>query len=348
MSSACFSGLPLVDGIVGRSPAMLRVCEQIQRIAPYYRVTLIQGATGTGKELTARAMHVLSRRAGGPFVPFNCAAVPDGLFESEMFGHAQGAYTGATKEKEGIFEHANTGTLFLDEISELSPAGQAKLLRVIESGEIYRLGSVNPKRVDLSVIAATNRDLPGMISKGLFRADLYHRLSMLTIRLPRLAERLEDIPLLCQYFLQKCAVEYQKPLRSVSSRALHVLLGYNWPGNVRELQNWIGHACLFSEGGIIDVRDLPQFPASSDSDANPGRQMEWRDEPEEKEAGSSEDKAPSLRPLAVVEIEHILGVLEKVGGNKILAASILGIGKTTLYRKLQELRAAEGIASAAE
>ena len=246
------------EGIVARSPIMLDVFAKIRRVAPHFGTVLVTGATGTGKELVARALHRLSPASASPFVVCNCSAIVESLLESELFGHVKGAFTGATQDKLGVFEYANHGTVFLDEIGELPLTAQSKLLRVLQNHEIQRVGSPAPRIVDVRVIAATNRDLRSMVNEGTFRKDLFYRLAMIEVKLPGLAERREDLPLLERHFLEKFAAEYRKPLSGMTRRAQTRLANYSWPGNIRELENVIGNACMMVDGPVIDVSDLPE------------------------------------------------------------------------------------------
>ena len=246
------------EGIVARSPIMLDVFAKIRRVAPHFGTVLVTGATGTGKELVARALHRLSPASASPFVVCNCSAIVESLLESELFGHVKGAFTGATQDKLGVFEYANHGTVFLDEIGELPLTAQSKLLRVLQNHEIQRVGSPAPRIVDVRVIAATNRDLRSMVNEGTFRKDLFYRLAMIEVKLPGLAERREDLPLLERHFLEKFAGEYRKPLSGMTRRAQTRLANYSWPGNIRELENVIGNACMMVDGPVIDVSDLPE------------------------------------------------------------------------------------------
>jgi DNA-binding NtrC family response regulator len=304
------------EGIVGQSPLMLEVFARIRRIAPHFRTVLVTGSTGTGKELVARALHHLSPSPSGPFVVCNCAAVVETLFESELFGYVKGAFTGATQDKIGMFEYAHGGILLLDEIGEMPLATQAKLLRVLQDQEIQRVGSPVTRRVDVRVVAATHRDLAAEVADKKFRDDLYYRLCMIEIRLPRLADRKEDLPLLERYFLERFSAQYNKPLPRLTHRAQAILGRYSWPGNVRELENVLGHACMMVEGDAVDVRDLPErFQAAVPK-------------------GAGEDS--ELITLEEVQRRHALRVLERVGGNKVQAAEILGVSRATLYRLLAE------------
>ncbi|MCL4523179.1 MAG: sigma-54 dependent transcriptional regulator [Acidobacteria bacterium] len=304
------------EGIVGWSPAMMEVFDRVRRVGPHFRNVLVTGATGTGKELVARALHRLSPAAAGPMVVCNSSAIVETLFESELFGHVKGAFTGASQDRIGVFEFANNGTVFLDEIGDLPQATQAKLLRVLQNQEVQRVGSPVARKVNVRVIAATNRDLKRMVAEKQFREDLYYRLAAVEVHLPRLAERKEDLPLLIRHLIEKFSKEYGKAIRGPSRGAENMLAAYGWPGNVRELENVLSHACMMCEGETIDVRDLP--------DAVKQR----------RHAASVEDY--ELLPLEEVDRRHILRVLESVGGNKIRATEILGIGRTTLYRFLQQ------------
>ncbi|MFB3922205.1 MAG: sigma-54-dependent transcriptional regulator [Terriglobia bacterium] len=304
------------EGIVGASPLMLELFARIRRVAPHFRTVLVTGATGTGKELVARALHSLSPVSSGPFAVLNCAAVVETLFESELFGYVKGAFTGATQDKLGVFEYANGGVLLLDEIGDMPLATQTKLLRVIQNQEIQRVGSPVTRPVDVRVIAATNRDLKKLVLEKAFREDLYFRLSMVEVRLPSLLERKEDLPLLEEFFLERFAAQYNKPVAKLSRRAHGVLARYPWPGNVRELENVIGHACMMAESNLIDIKDLPEhFQAVVPRSAFPD---------------------DDLISLEEAERRHALRVLERVNGNKAKAAEILGVSRSTLYRLISE------------
>ena len=305
------------EGMIGRSPLMLEVFARIRRVAPHYRVALVTGASGTGKELVASALQRLSPAASSRLATCNCAAVPETLFESELFGHVRGAFTGATQDKIGLFEYAHGGTVFLDEIGEIPLEMQSKLLRVLENGEIQRVGAPPVKRVDVRVIAATNRSLQELIAEKRFREDLYYRLSMVEIELPRLADRREDLPLLESFFVEHFAQQYGKPIRGITPRAQAVLARYPWRGNIRELKSVLGSAGMMAEGEMIDVRDLPE---------------RLRTRTEQKDG----DESDELLPLAEVERRHVRRVLEHAGGNKVQAAKILGINRATVYRILNE------------
>ena len=304
------------DGMIGRSPLMLELISQIRRIAPHFRSVLVTGPTGVGKELVARALHRLSPGQKGNFVALNCSSISEGLAESELFGHVKGAFTGAHQDKVGIFEYADGGTALLDEIGEMPLPLQAKLLRVLQNQELQRVGSPVIRKINVRVVAATNRDLPEMVSQGKFREDLYFRLCMIELKVPSLAERREDLPFLQRHFLKLFAAQYKKPLAGLTRRAQSLLARYSWPGNVRELENVIGHACMMTESDVIDVRDLPDRIQNLKPAENP-----------ESEAQMSMDQIERL---------HAQRVLAHMGGNKVRAAEILGISRTYLYELLKE------------
>jgi DNA-binding NtrC family response regulator len=309
-------------GIVGRSPLMLDVFAKLRRVAPHFRTVLVTGPTGTGKELVARALHRLSPVRSGPFAVCNCSAIVETLVESELFGHVRGAFTGATQDKIGVFEYGNRGTVFLDEIGEFSLTAQSKLLRVLQSQEIQRIGSPIPRAVDVRVIAATNRNLRSMVRDGKFREDLYYRLAMVEIPLPRLTDRREDLPLLERHFLERFAAEYKKPVAGITRRAQTRMAIYSWPGNIRELENVIGNACMMVDGKVIDIRDLPA-PVRGQS-----------------EDGAGQDEI--MMSLQELQKRHVLRVLEHVGGNKSQAAEMLGISRATVYQLLADAKAGNG------
>jgi len=311
------------QGMVARSPQMLEVFSIMRRIAPHFRGVLLSGRSGTGKELIARALHQMSPAREGPFVVCNCAGVPETLAESEWFGYVKGAFTGASKDHCGLFEHANTGTVFLDEVGEMSPALQAKLLRVLQNHEIQRIGSPTAHKLDIRIIAATNRDLKQEALEGRFREDLFYRLSAIAISLPTLIERKEDLPLLQWHFLEKFAAEYAKNIKGISRRAQNVLTTYHWPGNVRELENVIANACMMADGPVIDVAHLP---------------LEMRASP-----GTATGMCVSSdMSMAQAQKGHAQRVLEMVEGNKLRAAEILGISRSTLYNLLETVKATAG------
>jgi DNA-binding NtrC family response regulator len=308
------------EGIVGRSPQMLEVFAKVRRIAPHFRTVLVRGATGTGKELIAQALHRLSPASRGRFVVCNCSALVDSLVESELFGHVRGSFTGAIQDKVGLFEHADGGTIFLDEIGELSAAAQAKLLRVLQNRQVQKVGSVSPRNVNVHVVAATHRDLKAMVRDGQFREDLYYRLSVAEIHIPPLSSRREDLPLLIRHFVEKFAAEFRKPIAGVARRAQLRMAAYPWPGNVRELENVIGNACMMGDTSVIDIQDLPE---------------RFRE-------GLSVEVATDDALLSLEEMQkrHVLRVLEGVGGNKARAAEVLGIGRATIYQFLSRIRPA--------
>jgi len=304
------------EGIIGRAPIMWELFAKVQRVAPHFSNALVTGPTGSGKELVAKALHRRSSPNPGRFAACNCSAIAETLVETELFGHVRGAFTGATQDRVGLFEHADGGTVFLDEIGELAPAAQAKLLRVLQNQEIQRVGAPGVRKVNVRVIAATNRDLRELIAQKRFRDDLYYRLSSVEIKVPALAERKEDLPLLQRHFLEKFNTQYKKNIRGISRRARALLTHYAWPGNVRELETVSGSACMMAESDFIDVGDLPEqlrerMPRTSAADG----------------AGI---------PLEEMERRYAREILERVGGNKQRAAEILSISRTTLYKLLGE------------
>jgi len=312
-----------LEGIVGRSPLIMEVFTTIRRVAPHFRTALITGETGTGKELVAHALHRLSPVADKTFAVCNCSALVETLFESELFGHVRGAFTGAIQDKVGLFEYANQGTVFLDEIGDMPLAGQAKLLRVLQNQEVQRVGSPAPRKLDVRFIAATNKDLRALIRQGKFREDLYYRLSMLEIKLPGLVERKEDLSLLQTYFIEKFSALYKKPVHGITRRAQALLGRHDWPGNVRELENVLGKACMMAESTVVDVKDLPD-------DLRQGPILV----PAENE---------SLLSLEEVQERHVVRVLQRLGGDKSRAADVLGISRTTLYRILYRMETARRV-----
>jgi DNA-binding NtrC family response regulator len=314
------------EGLIGASPRMAELFARIRRIAPHYRSALIQGATGTGKDLVARALHARSG-VKGQYVVLNCSAVVETLFESELFGHVRGAFTGADRDKPGLFEAASEGTLFLDEIGDMPLATQAKLLRALQNQEIQRVGSLQARKVNVRVVAATHRNLRQAVADRLFREDLYYRLAMVEIFVPPLAEHKEDLPILLQHFIAKFAQQYGKSIRGLSPRARLVLERHAWPGNVRELENAIGHAAMMAESDEIDVADLPAAlfgeattSAVSAAPADPGAA-----------APVAEDAS-----LAEHERQLVVTALEKAQGNQSHAARALGIGRDALRYKMKK------------
>ncbi len=305
--------------LVGSSPAMLEVYKLVARVSEGKSTVLLQGESGTGKELIARAVHANSPRRDKPFVPVNCGALPDTLLESEMFGYEKGAFTGAVGTKTGLFESANGGTLFLDEVGELGQALQVKLLRVMQDHEVRRVGGTTSIKVDVRIIAATNRDLEQQVKDGKFRDDLFYRLNVVRITLPSLKEREEDIPMLAHHFLQKCGAGATRPVRGFHPDTLALLNQYRWPGNVRELENAIERAVSLSHGPLLTPEDLPAAIRQA------SRSSEQRTEVHE-----SGDEVNLT--LEEVEKRHLIRVLKETKGNKVKAAKILGIDRRTLYR----------------
>jgi two-component system, NtrC family, response regulator PilR len=319
-------------GMIGRGPLMQDLFALIRRLAPHVRTALITGETGTGKELVARALHRTGPRRDRRFVTVNCSAVVETLFESELFGHVRGAFTGATDHKPGLFEAADGGTLFLDEIGELPVSVQAKLLRVLELGEVHRVGSLESRRVNVHVIAATNRDLRAEVAAGRFRSDLYYRLNIVEVKLPTLRDRREDIPYLTAAFVRDGAERLGKPLAGLTAGAERLLATAAWEGNVRELRNVIERGCILADSAFITERELevnmaPVTPAAG--------------------AGVVAAKGPAAGhdtdSLASVEREHIQRALAKAGGNKKAAAQMLGLSRRALYRRLERLDLADSI-----
>lgn len=303
--------MPAAYGLLGESPAIIQVGNMIAKAAMTSATVLITGESGTGKELVSRAIHYTSPRASAPFVPVNCGAIPEELIESELFGHVKGAFTSATETRAGFFQTADGGTIFLDEVSEMSLATQVKLLRVLQDKEICMVGSSRPRKVDVRILASTNKDLLGLVRKGVFREDLFFRVNVITIDLPPLRERGNDIQLLISHFSKKFADEMGKKAPVFSPRALQALQDYHWPGNVRELENVIQRMIVLMDDDVVDVPDLPplmRFSASREGDLG--------------------------RTLAEVEAGYIRNVLASVDGNRTRASAILGIDRKTLRKKL--------------
>ena len=311
------------EGMIGRSTVMQELFDSLRRYAPHMRTVLVTGETGTGKELVAKALHRLGPRRAKRFVTVNCSAVVESLFESELFGHARGAFTGAVDAKVGLFEHADGGTLFLDEAGELPLSVQAKLLRAVEYGEVQRVGSLDTRRVDVNVIAATNRNLRAEASAGRFRTDLFYRLSTIEISLPPLRERREDIPYLTARFIRECAARLNRPITGLTQSAERLLFDAPWPGNIRELRNVLERSCILSEAGMITERDL----ASALTTKSAAR-------------GGDADE-PSDDRLSTLQRRQVERVLEETGGNKSEAARRLGISRRALYRRIDEMNLAE-------
>jgi len=304
--------------LVGSSPAMLEVYKLVARVSESRSTVLLQGESGTGKELIARAIHANSPRRDKPFIPVNCGALPDTLLESEMFGHEKGAFTGAVGLKAGLFEAATGGTLFLDEIGELGPALQVKLLRVMQDQEVRRVGGTTSVKVDVRIIAATNRDLEQLVKEDKFRDDLFYRLNVVRITLPSLVDRKEDIPMLAHHFLQKYVGGTSSGVRGFLPETMALLKEYRWPGNVRELENAVERAVSLSHGPLVTPDDLPESIRTA--------------APLEAKSTSASDGDEVCLTLEEVEKRHLIRVLKEMKGNKVKAAKILGIDRRTLYR----------------
>ena len=344
--------LGLAD-IVTRSPAMHRVLTLAQKAAKSPIPVLVEGETGTGKELVARVIQGMGDRASKPFVTVNCGAIPANLVESTLFGHKKGAFTGAIADHAGKFAEANGGTLFLDEIGELPLDAQAKLLRALQEGEIEPVGASRIERVNVRVISATNRRLLGLAQTGEFREDLYYRLNVFPIYVPPLRERLDDIELLASHFIARFAAEAQKRIAGLSGPALELLRGYDWPGNIRQLENVLYRAIVLSDGGYLEIADFPQIvaqargreeslrlasalpvpsaPVHIDA-ARPRKEVETREAVQDRFLDAGGD----VRPLETLERELIEFALKRYGGRMSKVARALGIGRSTLYRKLRD------------
>lgn len=310
------------SGVVGNSPAMIAVVERLKRIAPTDATVLIQGATGTGKELFARSIHQNSLRKSKPFVALNCGALTESILESELFGHVKGAFTDASSDRLGKFEYASGGTLFLDEVGDMPMSTQIKLLRVLENGEVTRVGSNETLKVNVRILSATNRNLEEAVEAGTFRRDLYHRLKVVTIRIPTLRERTEDIPVLLDHFLKMFTKRHHKTVKGITPAARRVLLAYDWPGNVRQLRNIVESMIVIDFDGKIDEDDLPE-------ELVPGTT--------EPVTAVETGGLASLvgKPLEEIETLFIHATLAATGGNREEAARMLGIGERTLYRKIK-------------
>jgi transcriptional regulator with PAS, ATPase and Fis domain len=309
--------------LIGNSRGIVRVYDKIRQIAPTRATVLIQGETGTGKGLVAQTLHQNSPRRDALFVTLNCASLAEGVIESELFGHERGAFTGAVQTHKGRFEIADGGTLFLDEVSEMSPATQAKLLRVLEDREFERVGGARSIKVDVRLIAASNRDLEQCVSAGKFREDLFFRLKVVTLKLPPLRERKQDIPRLVEVFIREFNVEHDKSITGISRGAMDLLMQYHWPGNIRELKNTIeGMVVLSSSGRMLDVSDLPEHILDQARAERPDGDIHIR-------------VGMTMEEIEKIAIEH---TLRSVGYDKQKAAEILDIGLRTLYRKQKRYR----------
>jgi DNA-binding NtrC family response regulator len=308
-------------GMIGRSAPMQEVFDLIRRLAPHVRTALVCGETGTGKELVARALHQCGPRKARRFVAVNCSAVVETLFESELFGHVRGAFTGATDNKVGLFETADGGTLFLDEIGELPPALQAKLLRVLETGEVQRVGSLQPVHTDVRVVCASNRDLGAEVAAGRFRSDLLYRLNVVQIMLPALRDRREDIPYLTAAFLREFGQRFGKEISGVALPGARRLGDAPWPGNIRQLRNVLERASMLADGPVITEQDIQESlrPSSLSTSS----------------AGFADEGADENQALASLERQHIIKVIAETGGNKARAARQLGLSRRALYRRLE-------------
>ena len=310
-NAAAVPALTMPHGLLGESEAMRKILRAVRKAASTSATVLITGESGTGKELVARAIHYGSARSAAPFVPVNCGGIPDGLLESELFGHVKGAFTGATEARAGFFHSADGGSIFLDEVSETSVSMQVKLLRVLQDKEVCMVGSSRARKVDVRIVAATNKDLLGLVKKDAFRKDLFYRLNVITLVLPPLRERGEDILLLARHFARRFAAELGRTEPRFSDRSMAVLRNYEWPGNVRELENVVQRLVLMTDGDIIDAPDLPPLMRFSPL-----------------------SRTGLDRTLAEVEAEYVGNVLASVGGNKTQAAKILGIDRKTLRDKI--------------
>ena len=307
-----------LESIIGSSEAMQRIFAVVRKIAATDSTILIGGESGTGKELIARAIHFMSGRADKPFVGVNCGALPENLLESELFGHVKGSFTGAIRDKEGLFKVAESGTIFLDEVGEITPALQVKLLRALQEREFLPVGGTQPVKVDVRVLAATNRDLEEEVERGTFRADLYYRLNVIPLTVPPLRERREDVPLLVRHFIQRLAEKRGLPMKGITRDAMELLCDYDWPGNVRELENVLERMVLLEERDSLDRESLPEKLLES-PDRSPKAFFEGK----------------PRATLEELEKEYLLQVLESTGWQKKKASAILGINASTLYRKIQ-------------
>ncbi len=318
-------------GVLGNSPQMLAVIERLKRIAPTDATVLIQGETGTGKELFAQSIHQNSPRKNKPFVALNCAALSESILESELFGHIKGAFTDASSDRLGKFEYANGGTIFLDEVGDMPMQTQIKLLRVLENSEVTRVGSNETRKINVRLISATNRNLEEAVESGTFRRDLYHRLKVVSIRIPPLRERTADIPVLLDHFIKLFSKRYDKAIKGIVPAARKILLAFDWPGNVRQLRNVSESMVVVDFDELIDVDDLPEEVGGTPYGDVPASAT-----PSD-ETGSLEELIG--KPLVEIERRFIMETLQSVGGNREEAARLLGIGERTLYRKIKEFEA---------
>jgi two-component system nitrogen regulation response regulator GlnG len=326
----------VADAIVGRCRAMKEVYKAIGRVASQNLTVLLQGESGTGKEVVAQAIYHHSGRATGPFQAINCAAIPDALLESEIFGHEKGAFTDAYRQRIGKLEQADKGTLFLDEVGDMSPMTQAKVLRVLQDQTFERVGGETPIKVDARIIAATNHDLKQLVSEGLFRADLYFRLSVVTIQLPPLRDRDDDLRVLAEYFLRKYSADFGKDIRSIAPDTLELLQHYHWPGNVRELESVMKQSLLSARGNILLPEFLPPLSnqAIVNTDKHDGEYLSKSYIAELLESGTENLHAQAI---AKAETQLFRQILAHTGGNQLRAATILGISRVTLRSKLKYL-----------
>lgn len=324
------------DVIVGRSPAMQEVYKAIGLVAPQDLAVLILGDSGTGKELVARAVYQHSRRATGPFLAINCAAIPETLLESELFGHEKGAFTGADRKRIGKFEQCSGGTLFLDEIGDMTPLTQAKILRVLQDGRFERVGGNETIRTDVRIIAATNRDLAQMVTTGEFRGDLYYRLGIVTIRVPALRDRIDDLPLLVEHFLKRFSPELGKKVDRIAPEAMEVLRRHSWPGNIRELQSVLKQALLRAQGPVLVADFLPPSVRGEEESAGSATApIDWEGFLEDRLREGSQDLY--AESLALMERSLVTRVLRHTGGNQVQAAKLLGITRGSLRTKIRTL-----------
>ena len=320
-------------GMIGRDPAMQQLFALIRRYAPHARVALITGETGSGKELVAKALHQLGPRSDRRLVTLNCSAVVETLVETELFGHVRGAFTGASQAKPGLFEVADGGTLFLDEVGELPLPSQAKLLRVLETGEVQRVGAVDPRRVNVRIVAATHRDLRREVRAGRFREDLLYRLTVVTLAVPPLAQHRGDIPYLTAAFVKEFAERFGRPISGVSPTAEQRLAAAPWPGNVRELRHTLERACILAEGRVISERELAEC-----LEPTAGRPSSVR--------SRRVPQGSEVAPLAELERAEVIHALREVRGNMAAAARLLGLSRRALYRRLERHGLTDGAADA--